>query len=112
MTSASIRFYDKISNLAFERTKTVFYSNINGDKEDISDVADYLKRQMTSPVRFDKQMESMSRDGFDSFVEFGPGKTLCGFIRRGIKGASSLNVEDLKTVQKCLEALSTRNVTA
>jgi [acyl-carrier-protein] S-malonyltransferase len=112
MTSAAIRFYDKISNLDFERNKTVFYSNINGDKEDISDVADYLKRQMTSPVRFDKQMESMSRDGFDSFVEFGPGKTLCGFIRRGIKGASSLNVEDLKTVQKCLEALSTRNVTA
>jgi [acyl-carrier-protein] S-malonyltransferase len=112
MTSASMRFYDKISGFNFDNTKIVFYSNVTGDKEYITDLADYLKRQMTSPVRFDKQMEAMSRDGIDTFVEFGPGKTLCGFIRRGLKGAAGFNVEDLKTVQKCLETLTPGNVTA
>jgi [acyl-carrier-protein] S-malonyltransferase len=53
----------------------------------------------------------MSRDGINTFVEMGPGKTLCGFIRRGIKGATSFNVEDLKTAQKCIDSLAARKVT-
>ena len=100
MTSASLQFYDKIKDFNFSSSDIPIFSNVSGDKVDISDPADYLKTQMISPVKFADEMEAMSRDGFNTFVEMGPGKTLCGFIRRGIKGASSFNVEDLKNSTK------------
>jgi [acyl-carrier-protein] S-malonyltransferase len=104
MAPAAARFYDRISGFSFGGLNTDFYSNVSGDKSDITDLPSYLRVQMTSPVRFSQEMESMSRDGFDTFVEFGPGKTLCGFIRRGLKGASFNNIEDLKSAQKCIQA--------
>jgi [acyl-carrier-protein] S-malonyltransferase len=57
-------------------------------------------------VRFDRRD---GRDGeatrCDTFVEFGPGKTLCGFIRRGIRGARSFSVDNPAALEKCLAAL-------
>lgn len=107
MTQASARFYDDIKEFDFTTPSTVFYSNVNGEKENVTDIPSYLKKQMTNPVRFAQEMESMSRDGINTFVEFGPGKTLCGFIRRGLKGAAFYNVEDFKTADKCLQKLTT-----
>lgn len=106
MEPASQEFYEKIKSFEFNKIGIDFYSNVTGDKQNISDIPTYLKTQMISPVRFSQEMEAMSRDGFDTFVEFGPGKTLCGFIRRGIKGARFYNVEDLNSAKKCFDALA------
>lgn len=106
MTTAAVNFYDKVSKYELGNVGTDFYSNVTGDKSVVSDVASYLKIQMTSPVRFTQEMESMARDGINTFVELGPGKTLCGFIRRGIKGASFYHIEDFNTVNKCLKAFT------
>lgn len=105
MEPAAEQFYEKISSMRFGKPDTYFYSNLTGDKKDMDNIPDYLKTQMISPVRFSQEMESLKRDGFDTFVEFGPGKTLCGFIRRGIKGASFYNLEDLKSAKRCFDAL-------
>ena len=45
----------------------------------------------------------MSAFGADTFVEAGPGKTLCGFNRRIDKSLKSMNVENLETLQKTLD---------
>lgn len=104
MNSASERFYENIKGFAYGTPKVTVYSNVTGGKAEIDDVAGYLKKQMISPVKFSDEMAAMSRDGIDTFVELGPGKTLCGFIRRGLKGLPFYNVEDLKSFEKCLEA--------
>ena len=41
--------------------------------------------------------------GADTFVEAGPGKTLCGFNKRIDRSLKSLNVEDLTTLGKTLD---------
>lgn len=105
MESASAIFYEKIKDYPFTSLNKDLYSNVTGDKEVIGDVPSYLRKQMISPVRFTQEMESMQRDGYDTFIEFGPGKTLCGFIRRGIKGVNFCNVEDVKGIEKCLSLL-------
>lgn len=104
MNPASERFYDRIKGFTFGKPEVTVYSNIAGDKIEIGDVAAYLKKQMISPVKFSDEMTSMSRDGIDTFVELGPGKTLCGFIKRGLRGLPFYNVEDLSSLEKCLEA--------
>jgi [acyl-carrier-protein] S-malonyltransferase len=47
----------------------------------------------------------MMKDGFDTFIEIGPGKILSGLVKRIAKGAKVMNVEDLKTMNETLNAV-------
>jgi [acyl-carrier-protein] S-malonyltransferase len=53
-----------------------------------------LVRQVSAPVRWDESVANMARLGVERFVEIGPGKVLCGLIKRIVKGAAVQNVED------------------
>ena len=48
----------------------------------------------------------MSEAGADTFIEIGPGKTLCGFVKRTLKGVTNVNVEDTSSLEKALEKLN------
>jgi [acyl-carrier-protein] S-malonyltransferase len=41
----------------------------------------------------------------DTFVEIGPGKTLCGFIKKINKDVRALNVEDIDSLNNTLKEL-------
>ena len=109
MYDASEAFYDRIKSFEFHTPVMPFYSNLTGDLATVESPLVYLRIQMTSPVRFIDEMSSMSRDGFDTFIELGSGKALCGFVRKGIKDARVSNVEDSASLSKCLELLRQDN---
>lgn len=106
MEPAALEFYESIRNLPFCAPAVPLYSNVSGGRAAPADVPAYLRTQMVSPVRFIDEMAAMERDGFDTFVELGPGRTLCGFLRRGLRGAASCNAEDAKSVAKALALLA------
>jgi len=60
---------------------------------------DLLVRQVSSPVRWDESITGMAQSGVERFVEIGPGKVLCGLIKRIVKGAAVQNVEDIAGVK-------------
>ncbi|MCD7825026.1 MAG: ACP S-malonyltransferase [Clostridiaceae bacterium] len=64
-----------------------------------------LTKQICCPVRFYNIIENMKENGADTFIELGPGKSLCGFVKRTVKGVSILNVEDVSSLQKTMEKL-------
>ena len=105
MAPASETFYDKIKAFSFKKPDFPLFSNVTGKTFPNEELPLYLKKQMISPVRFANEIESLKIEGFDTFLEIGPGKTLCGFIRRGIKGASTYPLEDSIKLEKCLKAL-------
>ena len=51
---------------------------------------------------------AMAQLGVDTFIECGPGKTLCGLIRKTVKGATVLNVQDAETLRAAVEAIKAR----
>ena len=67
--------------------------------------ADTLAAQMRSPVRWTNTILQMGADGFDTFVELGPGKTLSGFVRRILPEAKICNVQDSETFAAALAEL-------
>ena len=70
--------------------------------------AETLAKQASSPVRWTDTIQNMIADGIDTFIEFGPGNTLTGLVRRIAPEATALNVEDPEGLKKCLEALAAK----
>lgn len=64
-----------------------------------------LEKQIVSPVRFSDIVEKMHAKGADAFIELGPGKSLCGFVKRTVKGVTILNVEDCASLDKTVTKL-------
>jgi [acyl-carrier-protein] S-malonyltransferase len=58
-----------------------------------------LRKQLTSPVQWQRSVEFMINHGVTTFIEIGPGKVLTGLIRRINKEVATLNIGDLEAVR-------------
>lgn len=67
------------------------------------DIKASLVAQAASPVLWEDCVARMKEFGADVLLEAGPGKTLCGFNRRIDKIITSLNVEDVASLEKSLD---------
>ena len=81
-------------------------ANVNGKLEtEASVIKANLVAQADHPVKWIDCVETMAEYGADTFVEAGPGKTLCGFNKRINRRLVSMNVENIETLQKTLDYL-------
>lgn len=67
------------------------------------DIKASLVAQAASPVLWEDCVARMKEFGADVLLEAGSGKTLCGFNRRIDKTITSLNVEDVASLEKSLD---------
>ena len=75
----------------------------NATAEVYGDAKRLLALQVKSPVLWQKTIENMISDGFDTFIEVGPGKTLSGLIRKIDGAARVLNVTDTASLEKTVQ---------
>lgn len=100
MQPAADKFYETAKKIEFKNPKVKYYSNvIGGELTDFSDIASLLAKHIVSPVRFTSELSAMQKDGADKFVEFGPGKTLTGLVRKTLKDVTAFNIENLETLE-------------
>jgi [acyl-carrier-protein] S-malonyltransferase len=74
------------------------YFNVSGKPE--SDLVDALTRQICHSVQWVKTIRSMIEDGYDTFIEIGPGKTLAGLVRQIDPLVSVYSAETLASIEK------------
>lgn len=74
-----------------------------GDK---SSVKKLLVDQVSSPVLWENSIKRMIEDGYNTFVEVGPGKALSKFIKKISRDVDIFNVEDVASLKKTIEELS------
>ena len=82
-----------LAALPFAALAVPLYSNV--DAAAVTEggaVRDGLVRQVDAPVRWVELVERMAADGFDTFVEVGPGSVLSGLVRRIARGAATVQV--------------------
>lgn len=72
---------------------------------DSSRIKELLAKQVSSPVRWQQSVELMIKDGVDTFIEIGPGKTLSGFIRKTDKSVRTFNIDTTEDLKKVMEEL-------
>lgn len=107
MEGAAEEFYEQIKNFPFHAPHIPVFSNVTGTAlPKDTDLALYLKKHLVSPVQFVTEMQNMTDAGIDTFVEFGPGKTLTSFVRKFSKELAACNVDTLKTYEKAVSILN------
>lgn len=74
-----------------------YVANVTADYvTDKAVVKDLLIRQVSSPVRWQQTIERLLADGYDEFVEIGPGRTLAGFMRKINRDVKTVNIEKME----------------
>jgi [acyl-carrier-protein] S-malonyltransferase len=96
---------------ALERTPPVgplvpVVANVTAAKQtDPARIVENLVRQVTATVRWRESVQAMTELGVDSYVEFGPGKVLCGLIRRIAPDAATSAVGTPADIELILKTL-------
>jgi [acyl-carrier-protein] S-malonyltransferase len=106
MKPAEVRLQSDLQSVAFLTASIPVYRNVDGAPQTSAEaLRDGLVRQVSLPVQWQKTLETMSADGFDTFIEVGSGTVVSGLVKKTIKGARVLNVEDPASLEKTLQAL-------
>lgn len=64
-----------------------------------------LAEQLIRPVYWQRTLENMAKDGYDTFVEVGAGKTLTGFVKKTLPDATVVNIQDAESLSAALAVL-------
>lgn len=109
MEDASQKLYSLLLSRQVSLPSLPLYANVSGLPY-LGDAAQLLANQVKSPVRWQKTVENMLKDGYDTFIEVGAGKTLSGLISK-IGGARRIcNVCDLDSLKETLSKVKNQEV--
>ena len=107
LKSASEKLSEDLVNIDFKKNTIPIISNVTGSYiENIDELNDLLKKQVMAPVKWQDTIEKFINDGYDTFIEIGPGKVLTGFIKKINKSVKTLNIEDLASLNKTLKEVT------
>jgi len=103
MQSAKNSLYLELEKSNIFDAKFPVYANVSAlpiqQKDEIKKM---LFEQVTSPVRWEATIRNMTNDGFDEFVEIGPGKVLQGLVKRIKPNATVFGIDKFFEVEKYL----------
>ena len=103
---ASYDFYRELESVNINEFDKIIYSNVKGLPYDESDdIKELLRKQIMSPVLFEKSIKDLIERGVDTFIEIGPGKVLCGFVNKINKNMNTYNVQDLESLKDTVKKI-------
>lgn len=83
LAESSKALREELKKVTVNKLNTKVIKNLDGEfYKDTDDIRDILAKHIINPVRFSKTLELMLKEGVDTFIEIGPGKTLSGFVKR------------------------------
>lgn len=104
LTGAGEKLQKVLEDAKVAKFAIPYVSNVTADYvTDAGEVKPLLIRQVSSPVRWQQTMERLIADGFNEFVEIGPGHTLTGFIRKINRDVKTVNIEKLEDFTNYVE---------
>jgi [acyl-carrier-protein] S-malonyltransferase len=99
-------FAATLERYAFKDPVVPVVANVTGDYvRTAAAVKDALRRQVAGAVRWTDSITRLAADGFDSFVEVGPGRTLVGLNRQIQPDLAAHSTGDSKRLDTVLAQL-------
>lgn len=110
MESAQKELSKEIDKVSWKQPDITLISNVTAAPiEGIESLKYLLSKGVCSSVHWHQSIEWMIRNGVDTFVEIGPGKTLSGFVKKIAAGVNIYNVSSIEELDNVSELLSAIN---
>lgn len=107
MQGAADRFSVRLENVAMSPANIPVIHNVDvSTRTDPRAIKQALVEQLYQPVRWVETIEHMSKKGITRIVECGPGKVLCGLIKRIDRQIETFPVYDPESLDKALSVLN------
>ena len=104
LKGAGEKLAKELENVEIHDIAIPYVTNVTGDfVADKNDVKELLAAQVSNSVRWIQCVEAMIRDGVDTFVEIGPGKTLSSFVKKINKEVTTVSVDKYEDLEKVKE---------
>lgn len=106
MEPAALKLEEALEKIDLSNPVIPLYLNYTGEKLDSGNAArKMLVNQSYHAVQWVKTLQNMQKDGIDTFIECGPGKTLSGLVKKTLRNVTVLRVENEKTLNETLHRL-------
>lgn len=100
----SLKLY--VEDFTIGKPTKVVYANTTAKPLEYHDVLNEIYEQISNPVYFKQTIQQMVEDGFERFIEVGPGQVLTGLVRKISPNSQIYNVskfEDIKNIEEILK---------
>jgi len=104
MAGAASDFAEELTKYEIGLPAIPIYSNYSAKPYE-GNIRELLTKQICNPVLWEATVRRMISVGAETFIEVGPGKTLCGLLSRISGEVRLLNVEDSGSLGKTLTEL-------
>lgn len=110
MAPAAERLTEAMADVRFADAVLPIYMNATGRAcTDANDIKRNMIGQLTMPVLFEQTLYNMMDDGFDTFIEIGPGKVTAGLAKKCAKARNKevriYSVNSAETLETCIKEL-------
>ncbi len=110
---AGVKLNQELENITIKPMNKKVIANVNAKYiEDENDIKELLIKQVSKSVLWEDTIELMLKDGVETFIEIGPGKSITGFIKKILRKnkqykdkVSTYNVEDVKSLEELIEKM-------
>lgn len=103
MRSAGEKLAQVLAQVEIRVPELPVIANINADYlTSPVTIKESLIRQVSGAVLWEDSIEKLVQEGFYKMIEVGPGKVLCGLVKKINKEVVTNNVEDLASLEKVL----------
>lgn len=106
MEPAADEVGDALSGIEFADPVFPVWSNTTARPHRTIALADTLRSQVVSTVRFAESLEDMGRSGIDTFVHVGPGDVTAGMAKRSVEGSRVYVVSEMTDIPDVVDVLT------
>ena len=107
LKEAGLKLEKELEQVEIHEILTPYITNVTADYvTNKNEIRGLLKDQISSSVRWQQTIERMIDDGVEVFIEIGPKKSLCGFMKKINKEVSAYHVDKIEDLDVLVKELS------
>ncbi len=105
MQDAAGALEKEIKHIIFNEVDVPIVSNVTADYMNKEQIITHIPLQVIRGVRFRESILRLIDEGFDTFIEVGPKRTLSNLVKKISAHVKVLNVEDQTTLENVIETI-------
>lgn len=99
-------FGPELDGLSMSRASIPVVANVTAqDEQEPEEIRSNLVTQLDHSVRWTDSMQHLVREGYDTFIEVGPGKVLTGLMRSIDASVTAMSTDDPAGIEKVVTSL-------